>query len=100
MDKRTVFSGRLLPYALLAPQLLVPIVFFYLPAGEAVLQSFLLQDAFGISSEFVWFENYQQLFADPAYYQAIAVTAVFATAVTVFSLALSLTLAVHADRGL
>ena len=100
MEKRTVFSGKLLPYALLAPQLLVTLVFFYWPAGQAVYQSFLLQDAFGTSTEFVWFENYGQLFADPAYYQAMAVTAVFATIVTVLSLTLSLLLAVHADRNL
>jgi sn-glycerol 3-phosphate transport system permease protein len=65
-----------------------------------VYQSFLLQDAFGISTEFVWFENYQQLFADPAYYQAIAVTAVFAAVVTVAALGLALLLAVQADRAL
>jgi sn-glycerol 3-phosphate transport system permease protein len=100
MDKRTIFSGKLLPYVLLAPQLLVTFVFFYWPAGQAVYQSFLLQDAFGISKQFVWLDNYQQLFADPAYYQAMIVTAVFATIVTVSALGFSLLLAVHADRAL
>jgi sn-glycerol 3-phosphate transport system permease protein len=89
-----------LPYALLAPQLAVTFVFFYWPAGQAVYQSFLLQDAFGISTEFVWFDNYRQLFADPAYYQAILVTAVFASIVAGAALALSLLLAVQADRAL
>ena len=100
MEKRTVFSAKLLPYALLAPQLAVTLVFFYWPAGQAVYQSFLLQDAFGISTEFVWFDNYRQLFSDPAYYQAILVTAVFASIVTVAALSLSLLLAVQADRAL
>jgi sn-glycerol 3-phosphate transport system permease protein len=100
MEKRTVFSGKLLPYALLAPQLAVTFVFFYWPAGQAVYQSFLLQDAFGISTEFVWFDNYRQLFSDPAYYQAILVTAVFASVVAASALALSLLLAVQADRAL
>ena len=100
MEKRTVFAGRLLPFALLAPQLAVTFVFFYWPAGQAVYQSFLLQDAFGISTEFVWFDNYRQLFSDPAYYQAILVTAVFASIVTAAALSLSLLLAVHADRAL
>jgi sn-glycerol 3-phosphate transport system permease protein len=100
MEKRTVFSGKLLPFALLAPQLAVTFVFFYWPAGQAVYQSFLLQDAFGISTEFVWFDNYRQLFSDPAYYQAIVVTAIFATVVTVAALSLSLLLAVQADRAL
>ncbi len=100
MEKRTAFSGKLLPYALLAPQLLVTFVFFYWPAGQAVYQSFLLQDAFGISTQFVWFDNYQQLFSDPAYYQAMVVTAVFATIVTVSALGFSLILAVQADRAI
>jgi sn-glycerol 3-phosphate transport system permease protein len=100
MEKRTVFAGKLLPYALLAPQLAVTFVFFYWPAGQAVYQSFLLQDAFGISTEFVWLDNYRQLFSDPAYYQAIMVTAVFASIVAAAALALSLLLAVQADRAL
>jgi sn-glycerol 3-phosphate transport system permease protein len=100
MEKRTVFSGKLLPFALLAPQLAVTFVFFYWPAGQAVYQSFLLQDAFGISTEFVWLDNYRQLFSDPAYYQAIMVTAVFASIVAFAALALSLLLAVQADRAL
>ncbi len=100
MEKRSYFAGRMLPYALLAPQLLVTIVFFYVPAVQAVQQSFLLQDAFGISTEFVWFENYQLLFRDPAYYQAMIVTAVFSIAVTVLALSASLLLAVQADKSL
>jgi sn-glycerol 3-phosphate transport system permease protein len=100
MEKRTVFSGKLLPFALLAPQLAVTLVFFYWPAGEAVYQSFLVQDAFGISTEFVWFENYQALFRDPAYFSAIGVTAVFAISVTILSLTIALFLAVQADKNL
>jgi len=100
MEKRTVFSGKLLPYALLAPQLAVTIIFFYWPAGQAVYQSFLLQDAFGMSTEFVWFDNYKALFSDPAYFNAIAVTAVFSISVTILSLGLALFLAVQADKNL
>ena len=46
---------------LLLPQLFITLVFFYWPASQAVWQSFLLQDAFGTSTDFVWFENYQLL---------------------------------------
>lgn len=100
MQKRAVFSHKLLPYALLAPQLFITIVFFYWPAGQAVYQSFLIEDAFGMSSEFVWFENYQALFAEPSYYAALGVTALFSTAVTIASLSLALILAVQADKRL
>ncbi len=98
MQKRSVFGSRWLPVLLLAPQLLVTLVFFYWPAGQAVWQSFLLQDAFGLSTEFVGFENYRELFSQPAYYRTLLTTAVFSTSVTVLALSIALLLAVMADR--
>lgn len=97
MEKRAYYSNRVLPYALLAPQLLITLIFFYWPAGQAIRQSFLLEDAFGLSSDFIWFENYRALFSDPSYYQTLWTTAVFSTSVTVVSLSLALLLAVMAD---
>ncbi|MCA0317116.1 MAG: sn-glycerol-3-phosphate ABC transporter permease UgpA [Proteobacteria bacterium] len=98
MEKRVVFDGKLLPYALLLPQLIITLVFFYWPAAQAVRQSFLIEDAFGTSSQFVWFENYAHLFTNPDYYRSMLTTAVFSILVTVFSLSLSLLLAVQADK--
>ena len=98
MEKCVVFSHKLLPYLLLAPQLAITIVFFYLPASQAVRQSFFVEDAFGTTSNFVGLENYRYVFSDPAYYKAIATTAIFAAAVTICSLSLALLLAVMADR--
>jgi sn-glycerol 3-phosphate transport system permease protein len=98
MEKRAVFSHKLLPYLLLAPQLAITIVFFYLPASQAVRQSFFIEDAFGTNSDFVGLENYRFVFADPAYYKAIVTTAIFAVAVTICSLSFALLLAVMADR--
>ena len=100
MEKRAVFGSRALPYALLAPQLAITFIFFYWPAAQAVRQSFLVEDAFGLSTEFVWFENYVHLFSDPSYYRTLWTTAVFSTAVTVTSLSVALLLAVMADREL
>lgn len=98
MEKRAVFGNRLLPYGLLAPQIAVTLVFFYWPAAQAVRQSFLLEDAFGLGSEFVWLENYAHLLADPAYYRTLGTTALFSSAVTAASLSAALLLAVMADR--
>jgi sn-glycerol 3-phosphate transport system permease protein len=100
MEKRAVFGSRTLPYLLLAPQLAVTLVFFYWPAAQAFRQSFLLEDAFGLSSEFVGFENYQSLFKRPEYYQAMVTTAVFATLVGALSLSIALWLAAMADKNL
>jgi len=98
MEKRAIFGGRALPYLLLGPQLAVTLVFFYWPASQAVWQSFLLQDAFGLRTDFIWFENYRELFAQADYYRAMATTAVFALAVTVLSLSIALLFAVQADK--
>jgi sn-glycerol 3-phosphate transport system permease protein len=100
MHKRAIFGGRTLPYLLLAPQLLVTIVFFYWPASQAVWQSFLLEDAFGLRTDFVWLENYRHLFGQPDYYRAMATTAVFSIAVASLSLSIALLLAVQADKAI
>ena len=98
MEKRAVFRSRWLPYALVAPQLAITIVFFFLPAGEALYQSVLLQDAFGANTEFVGLENFRTLFNDPGYLASFRVTAFFSVLVAGLGLALSLFLAVFADR--
>ena len=100
MQKRSVFNHRLLPFLLLAPQLAITLVFFYWPATQAVWQSFLLQDAFGLSTKFLWFENYRDLFSQPEYYRTMATTFVFSAAVAMMSLSIALLLAVMADRPL
>src|SRR6185295_6415532 len=100
MEKSTVFNNRLLPYLLLLPQLAITLVFFYWPASQAIWQSFLREDAFGLSSEFVGLENYQALFAQPAYYAAIMTTAIFSVLVAFFSLSIALLFASQADKNL
>ena len=98
MMKNAYFSGLTVPLLLLLPQLAITVVFFYWPASQAVWQSFLLQDAFGTSTEFVWFENYAELFKDPGYFKALINTAIFSTFVCILSLSIALLFAVMADR--
>ena len=100
MEKRARFQSQWLPYALLAPQILVTLIFFFLPAGQAVYQSVLIQDAFGAHTEFVWLDNFKELFNDPLYLASFRVTAVFSLLVAALGLTFSLILAVFADRVL
>jgi sn-glycerol 3-phosphate transport system permease protein len=98
MEKRVVFRSAWLPYALLAPQIAVTLVFFFWPAAQAVYYSFLLQDAFGLHTEFVWFRNYVDLFHSSNYLQSFKVTALFSALVAVLGIGISLILATMADR--
>jgi sn-glycerol 3-phosphate transport system permease protein len=100
MEKRTQFPVGWLPYALVAPQLVITIVFFIWPAGQALWQSLLVQDAFGLNTEFVWFENFKVLFDDELYLESFKVTALFSVLVAGFALVISLVLAACCDHVL
>jgi sn-glycerol 3-phosphate transport system permease protein len=98
MEKRVRFRSAWLPWALVAPQLAIVLVFFFWPAGQALYQSVLEQDAFGTSTEFVGLQNFERLWADETYLESFQITAVFSVLVAVCGLSIALLLAVMADR--
>jgi sn-glycerol 3-phosphate transport system permease protein len=98
MLKRAHFNSSWLPYALVAPQIIITLVFFMWPAGQSIYQSFLIEDAFGLSTEFVWFENYSYLMADSLYFDTVFRTIFFSMTVALLSLSIALLLAGFADR--
>ena len=51
--KRTVFRNRWLPYALVAPQVIITVVFFYWPALDSVRLSLYRASPFGDRMIFV-----------------------------------------------
>jgi sn-glycerol 3-phosphate transport system permease protein len=102
MEKRITFATkttyRWLPWLLLAPQIAIVLIFFFWPAGQALYQSLLLEDAFGASREFVGLDNFKALIDDPTYLGSFKTTAFFSTLVAVIGLSFSLLLAVCANR--
>ena len=93
-----VFRNRYLPYFLIAPQIIVTLLFFIWPALAALKQSFFLQDAFGLKHHFVWLKNYYFLFASHYYWHSIEITLIFSIAVSVFTLISALLIATLANR--
>jgi len=98
MLKRVHFGPSILPFMLVAPQIIITVVFFIWPASLALYQSLLIQDAFGLSTEFVWFENFQVLFEDEHYLGSFHRTILFSVLVAGSSMGFSLVLAAMADR--
>ena len=96
--KRVQFEHSPIPYLFVAPQIIIIVVFFLWPAAQAIYQSFLLEDAFGLSSQFVWFRNYTDTILSGAWLQAAGFTLIFSTLVTFLSLGLALLLAVKANE--
>ena len=99
MEKRVRFRSWWLPYALIAPQMAVTLVFFFWPAGQALYQSLFIENAFGGDLQFVGLDNFRELFNDVHYLASFKVTALFSAAVAGLGLAISLLLAVFADRA-
>jgi len=98
MEKRVVFKNRWLPYLLVTPQIVITLVFFIWPAGQALKQSFFIEDAFGLRSEFVWFGNFIELFSDPLYLGSLKTTFIFSASTSFLALSTGLLFAVMADR--
>ncbi len=100
MEKRVVFHNKVLPYVLVAPQILITLVFFIWPAFMALYQSVQQEDAFGLSTVFVGVENFKYIFTDPIYLNSIKVTMIFSFSVAAIAMSVSLLLAVMADRAI
>lgn len=100
-DKRCVFQGKrhiLLPLCFLLPQLFITGMFFFYPAGEAMLGSLYMEDAFGLSRQFVGLDNFRDLFSDSAYLHTLQVSVIFSAATIILCMGTALLLAAVADR--
>ncbi len=100
MRKEAVFSNKLLPYILMAPQLVTTAIFFIWPAVQALQQAVMKTDPFGLKTRFVGLDNFRALFSDPLYLGAIRLSFLFAAAVTLSAMGIALLLAVNANRPL
>lgn len=98
MEKRVLFQSAWLPWLLIVPQMAIIVVFFFWPAGQALYQSVLQEDAFGTSREFVGMANFERLWNDPSYLDSFKTTAIFSVLVAASSMTLALLLAVMANR--
>jgi sn-glycerol 3-phosphate transport system permease protein len=96
--KRAHFRQSRLPLLLLAPQLLVLLLFFFIPAVRALVQAFVITDPFGNSVQFVWFDNFRALLASPEYRASIWVTIWFTLTVNALTLLVAGALAFATDR--
>ena len=98
MEKRVLFQSAWLPWLLIVPQMAIIVVFFFWPAGQALYQSVLQEDAFGTSREFVGMANFERLWNDPSYLDSFKTAAIFSVLVAASSMTLALLLAVMANR--
>nr|WP_285229858.1 sn-glycerol-3-phosphate ABC transporter permease UgpA [Neorhizobium galegae] len=92
-----VFPNKILPYVLVAPQIILTVIFFFWPASQALYQSAMREDPFGLRSNFVGLANFRLILSDENYLHALQVTIVFSVATALLSMGLALLLATAAD---
>jgi sn-glycerol 3-phosphate transport system permease protein len=92
-----VFPNKILPYFLVAPQIVLTVIFFFWPASQALYQSAMREDPFGLQSNFVGLANFRLILSDENYLHALQVTIVFSVATALLSMGLALLLATAAD---
>src|SRR2546430_6794652 len=101
--KRSVFPNRWLPYALVGPQVIITLVFFFWPAFDSLRLSLYRASPFGDRLIYVGLTNFERLFRDDAYLRSALTSFLFSFVVTFVGLALALLLASLANakiRGL
>ncbi|MFW5716669.1 MAG: carbohydrate ABC transporter permease [Spirochaetota bacterium] len=83
--KQITFKRKDLPYLFILPEAVIILVFFFYPAVQAIYQSFLREDPFGLSRTFVGLANYQAIFSNSLYLKSVVTTiqiSLFTTAST------------------
>lgn len=97
-----IFRSRLAAWVLLAPTLLILLVFLYYPMLQSVVLSFYRSNLFLGTRRFIGLENYAGLWNGPlaaTYRQVFGQSILFSTLVVLLCLALGIALAVLASQN-
>jgi sn-glycerol 3-phosphate transport system permease protein len=98
VEKRVRFQSRWLPWALVAPQLVIVLVFFFWPAFDSLRLSFFKVAPFGDREIFVGLGNFVELLTAAEYGRSVLYSFVFSLGVTTLGLVTSLILAGLANQ--
>lgn len=98
MIKKARFQNPYLPYLLLAPQILITLLFFIYPAFEALRQAFFLSDPYGAFARFVGLENFHMLLGSKDFWASLLRSLTLGAATAFLSMSAGLLLAVLVTR--
>ena len=100
MERTAYYRNRLLPWLLLAPQLLLVLVFFYWPTSQALYWAFTLEQPWGGGNTWVGLQNFANIFRDGGYWATVLRSGLYALVTTALSMSAALILASFVDRSL
>jgi sn-glycerol 3-phosphate transport system permease protein len=100
LERTAYYRNRVLPWLLLAPQLLLVLVFFYWPTSQALYWAFTLEQPWGGGNAWVGLQNFLNIFRDNAYWATVLRSGLYALVTTGLSMSVALILASFVDRSL
>lgn len=100
MERTAYYRNRVLPWLLLAPQLLLVLVFFYWPTSQALYWAFTLEQPWGGGNTWVGLQNFASIFRDSGYWATVLRSGLYALVTTALSMSVALILASFVDRSL
>jgi sn-glycerol 3-phosphate transport system permease protein len=100
LERTAYYRNRVLPWLLLAPQLLLVLVFFYWPTSQALYWAFTLEQPWGGGNTWVGLQNFASIFRDGGYWATVLRSGLYALVTTALSMAVALVLASFVDRSL
>lgn len=94
------FPNRTLPYLLVLPSIVIVAVFLILPSLQALYLSLFEVSPFGTRAIFVGLNNFREILTSDDYRFSLRLSVLFAIAVVVLSMSVSLGMAVLANKPL
>ncbi|MBI1915320.1 MAG: sugar ABC transporter permease [Planctomycetes bacterium] len=92
------FPNRWLPYVLVLPSVAIVVVFLLVPSGQALYLSLFELSPFGGRANFIGLGNFQELLGSKEYRHSVQVSLLFAGAVVLSGMVVSLGIAVLANQ--
>jgi sn-glycerol 3-phosphate transport system permease protein len=97
---QTRFPNRILPILLLAPMVVIVLIFFIIPSVQSLYLSFFRVSVTGDRRLFVGLQNFIRLFSSADYLNSLIVSVKFALIVVIVGLSITMVAAVVANQRL
>ena len=84
------YSNKFLPWVLLAPTIIIAILFLYYPMMKVVWLSLHKVAFLGMKTKYIGLENFAKLFSSPEYLNSFFVTIVYSASVVIIGITLAM----------
>ena len=96
--KKVIFKKKFTPFLFLAPQMIIIILFLYVPILKTFKDAFTSQDAFGFGARFSGLDNFFYVLTDINYWISFRFTIIYIFFITLITVSAGLLFAIKANN--